>query len=165
MVIDFEIQDLCDVIIKVISCVICGLDLYLFYNFILGMLFGDIMGYEIMGEVVEVGLGVNGKLKKGDCIVVFFIIICGECDQCKCGNFLVCEIINCKWYFVDKVFGYVIVGLFGYIYFIGGYFGGQVEYFWVFYVDVIYIKVFLGIFDEQLLFLSDIFLMGWQGVV
>ena len=55
------------------------------------MLPGDIMGHETMGEVVEVGSGVDGKLKKGDRIVVPFTIICGECDQCKRGNFSVCE--------------------------------------------------------------------------
>jgi threonine dehydrogenase-like Zn-dependent dehydrogenase len=34
------------------------------------MLPDDIMGHEMMGEVVEVGSGVNGKLKKGDRVVL-----------------------------------------------------------------------------------------------
>ena len=85
-----------DAIIKVTSCAICGSDLHLFHNFIPAMLPGDIMGHETMGEVVEVGSGVNGKLKKGDRIVVPFTIICGECDQCKRGNFSVCETTNRK---------------------------------------------------------------------
>ena len=55
------------------------------------MLPGDIMGHEMMGEVVEVGSGVNGKLKKGDRIVVPFTIFCGECEQCRRGNYSVCE--------------------------------------------------------------------------
>jgi hypothetical protein len=67
---DPEIQDPRDAIIKVTSCAICGSDLHLFHNFIPGMLPGDIMGHESMGEVVEVGSGVDGKLKKGDRIVV-----------------------------------------------------------------------------------------------
>ena len=88
---DPEIEDPRDAIIKVTSCAICGSDLHLFHNFIPAMLPGDIMGHEMMGEVVEVGSGVNGKLKKGDRIVVPFTIICGECEQCKRGNFSVCE--------------------------------------------------------------------------
>jgi hypothetical protein len=43
-----------------------------------------------MGEVVEVGRD-NKKLKVGDRVVVPFTICCGECDQCKRGNFSVCE--------------------------------------------------------------------------
>ena len=62
---DPEILDPRDAIIKVTSCAICGSDLHLFHNFIPGMLPGDIMGHETMGEVVEVGSGVDGKLKKG----------------------------------------------------------------------------------------------------
>lgn len=45
------------------------------------MLPGDIMGHEMMGEVVEVGAEAKAKLKKGDRVVVPFTIICGECDQ------------------------------------------------------------------------------------
>ena len=37
------------------------------------------MGHEFMGEVGEVGSD-NKKLKPGDCVVVPFTIICGECD-------------------------------------------------------------------------------------
>ncbi len=88
---DPEIEHPRDAIIKVTSCAICGSDLHLFHNFIPAMMPGDIMGHEIMGEVVEVGSGVNGKLKKGDRVVVPFTIICGECDQCQRGNFSVCE--------------------------------------------------------------------------
>ena len=33
----------------------------------------------------------TASLKKGDRIVVPFTIICGECEQCKRGNFSVCE--------------------------------------------------------------------------
>lgn len=51
------------------------------------MLPGDIVGREMMGEVVEVGSGVNGKLKVGERIVVPFTIICGECEQCRRANF------------------------------------------------------------------------------
>ncbi|TFV76363.1 glutathione-dependent formaldehyde dehydrogenase [Bradyrhizobium frederickii] len=162
---DPEIQDSRDAIIKVTSCAICGSDLHLFHNFIPGMLPGDIMGHETMGEVVEVGSGVDGKLKKGDRIVVPFTIICGECDQCKRGNFSVCETTNRKRHLADKVFGHTTAGLFGYTHLTGGYPGGQAEYLRVPYADATHIKVPAGIPDEQLLFLSDIFPTGWQAAV
>lgn len=159
---DPEIQDPRDAIIKVTSCAICGSDLHLFHNFIPGMLPGDIMGHETMGEVVEVGSGVDGKLRKGDRIVVPFTIICGECDQCKRGNFSVCETTNRKRHLADKVFGHTTAGLFGYTHLTGGYPGGQAEYLRVPFADATHIKVPAGIPDEQLLFLSDIFPTGWQ---
>lgn len=162
---DPEIQDQRDAIIKVTSCAICGSDLHLFHNFIPGMLPGDIMGHETMGEVVEVGSGVDGKLKKGDRIVVPFTIICGECDQCKRGNFSVCETTNRKRHLAEKVFGHSCAGLFGYTHLTGGYPGGQAEYLRVPYADATHIKVPPGIPDEQLLFLSDIFPTGWQAAV
>lgn len=159
---DPEIQDPRDAIIKVTSCAICGSDLHLFHNFIPGMLPGDIMGHETMGEVVDVGGGVDGKLKKGDRIVVPFTIICGECEQCKRGNFSVCETTNRKKHLADKAFGRTTAGLFGYTHLTGGYPGGQAEYLRVPFADATHIKVPDGIPDEQLLFLSDIFPTGWQ---
>lgn len=162
---DPEIQDPRDAIIKVTSCAICGSDLHLFHNFIPGMLPGDIMGHETMGEVVEVGGGVDGKLKKGDRIVVPFTIICGECEQCKRSNFSVCETTNRKKHLADKAFGHTTAGLFGYTHLTGGYPGGQAEYLRVPFADATHIKVPNGIPDEQLLFLSDIFPTGWQAAV
>lgn len=159
---DPDIQEPRDAIVKVTSCAICGSDLHLFHNFIPGMLPGDIMGHETMGEVVDVGGGVDGKLKKGDRIVVPFTIICGECEQCKRGNFSVCETTNRKRHLADKAFGHTTAGLFGYTHLTGGYPGGQAEYLRVPFADATHIKVPDGIPDEQLLFLSDIFPTGWQ---
>lgn len=159
---DPDIQEPRDAIVKVTSCAICGSDLHLFHNFIPGMLPGDIMGHETMGEVVDVGSGVDGKLKKGDRIVVPFTIICGECEQCKRGNFSVCETTNRKRHLADKAFGHTTAGLFGYTHLTGGYPGGQAEYLRVPFADATHIKVPDGIPDEQLLFLSDIFPTGWQ---
>ena len=162
---DPEIQDPRDAIIKVTSCAICGSDLHLFQNFIPAMLPGDIVGHEMMGEVVEVGKGLNGALKKGDRIVVPFTIICGECEQCRRGNFSVCETTNRKKHLAEKLFGHTTAGLFGYTHLTGGYPGGQAEYLRVPYADATHIKVPNGIPDEQLLFLGDIFPTGWQAAV
>jgi threonine dehydrogenase-like Zn-dependent dehydrogenase len=125
---DPAIEDSRDAIIRVTSCAICGSDLHLFHNFIPAMLPGDIMGHEMMGEVVDVGHGAQSKLKVGDRIVVPFTIICGECDQCRRGNFSVCERTNRNKQLADKAFGHATAGLFGYTHLTGGYPGGQAEY-------------------------------------
>ncbi len=160
-----EIEHPRDAIIKVTSCAICGSDLHLFHNFIPAMMPGDIMGHEMMGEVVDVGAGVNGHLKKGDRIVVPFTITCGECEQCKRGNWSVCERTNRRKDLADKVFGHPTAGLFGYTHLTGGYPGGQAEYLRVPYADSTHIKVPDGMTDEQALFLGDIFPTGWQAAM
>jgi len=162
---DPEIEQPRDAITKVTSCAICGSDLHLFHNFIPAMEPGDIMGHEMMGEVVEVGSEASGTLKKGDRIVVPFTINCGECDQCKRGNFSVCERTNRNKEMADKAFGHSPAGLFGYTHLTGGYPGGQAEYLRVPFADKTHIKVPDSLTDEQVLFLGDIFPTGWQAAV
>jgi len=162
---DPEIEHPRDAVIKVTSCAICGSDLHLFHNLIPAMLPGDIMGHETMGEVVEVGSEAKSRLKKGDRVVIPFTIQCGQCDQCKRGNFSVCQVTNRKGELADKVFGHRTAGLFGYTHLTGGYPGGQAEYLRVPFADTTHIKVPSGIDDEKLLFLSDILPTGWQAAV
>jgi threonine dehydrogenase-like Zn-dependent dehydrogenase len=153
-----------DAIIKVTSTCICGSDLHLFDGFMVGMKDGDIVGHEPMGEVVEVGAEVR-NLKVGDRIVVPFTIQCGECDQCKLGNFSVCERTNRNADLARKMFGHSTAGLLGYTHLTGGYAGGQAEYLRVPYADVGPVKVPEGMSDEQVVFLSDILPTGWQAAV
>ena len=162
---DPEIQDPRDAIIKVTSCAICGSDLHLFHNFIPAMLPGDVMGHEMMGEVVEVGSGLEGRLRKGERVVVPFTIFCGQCEQCRRGNYSVCERTNRNKALADKVFGHTTAGLFGYTHLTGGYPGGQAEYLRVPFADSTHIKIPDGIPDEKVLFLGDILPTGWQAVV
>jgi threonine dehydrogenase-like Zn-dependent dehydrogenase len=153
-----------DAIIKVSTCAICGSDLHLFDGFMPTMESGDIMGHEFMGEVVEIGKD-NTKLKVGDRVVVPFTIFCGECDQCKRGNFSVCERSNRNKEKADKMFGHTTAGLFGYSHLTGGYAGGQAEYVRVPMADTTHVKIPDGLTDEQVLFLGDIFPTGWQAAV
>ena len=161
---DPRIEDSRDAIIKMTSCAICGSDLHLFNGFVPGMLSGDIMGHEFMGEVVEVG-SANKKLKVGDRVVVPFTIICGDCEQCRRGNFSVCERTNRNKKIGDIAFGHTTAGLFGYTHLTGGYAGGQAEYVRVPYADAGPVKIPDGLSDEQVLFLGDIFPTGWQAAV
>ncbi|MEA3095614.1 MAG: hypothetical protein QOJ04_6956 [Caballeronia sp.] len=153
-----------DAIIKVSTCAICGSDLHLFDGFMPTMESGDIMGHEFMGEVVEVGKD-NKALQAGDRVVIPFTIFCGECDQCKRGNFSVCERSNRNKEKADKVFGHTTAGLFGYSHLTGGYAGGQAEYVRVPMADTTHVKIPDDLTDEQVLFLGDIFPTGWQAAV
>ncbi|APR38809.1 zinc-dependent alcohol dehydrogenase [Paraburkholderia sp. SOS3] len=161
---DPQIEHPRDAIVKVTTCAICGSDLHLFDGFMPGMKHGDIMGHEFMGEVVEVGKD-NAALKVGDRVVVPFTIICGECDQCRRGNFSVCERSNRSKEAADKMFGHTTAGLFGYTHLTGGYAGGQAEYVRVPFADTTHVKIPDGLTDEQVLFLGDIFPTGWQAAV
>ncbi|HEY9846819.1 MAG TPA: alcohol dehydrogenase catalytic domain-containing protein, partial [Candidatus Caenarcaniphilales bacterium] len=58
-----------DAILKVTSTAICGSDLHIYGGYIPTVQKGDIIGHEFMGEIVEVGKGVN-TLKVGDRVVV-----------------------------------------------------------------------------------------------
>jgi threonine dehydrogenase-like Zn-dependent dehydrogenase len=138
--------------------------LHLYHNFIPAMLPGDVLGHEAMGEVVEVGSGVS-NLKKGDRVVIPFTIVCGECEQCRAGNFSVCQRTNRKKDFQSKLFGHQTCGIFGYSHLTGGYAGGQAEYLRVPFADTTHIKVPDGLSDESLLFLSDILPTGWQAAI
>jgi threonine dehydrogenase-like Zn-dependent dehydrogenase len=159
---DPTIEDARDVIIKVTACAICGSDLHLMDGLMPTMKSGDVLGHEFMGEVVEVGQGFT-KFKKGDKIVVPFNINCGECRQCKLGNWSVCERSNRNGKMAAAQFGYPTAGLFGYSHITGGYAGGQAEYVRVPMADVAPMKVPEGMTDEEVLFLTDIFPTGYQG--
>ena len=102
---DPTIQDGRDAIIKVTACAICGSDLHLMGGFVPTMEKGDVLGHETMGEVVEVGKD-NHKLRVGDRVVVPFTICCGECRQCKWGNWSCCERTNPNGEMQAKQYGY-----------------------------------------------------------
>ena len=153
---DPKIQDGRDAIIKVTACAICGSDLHLMGGYVPTMEKGDVLGHETMGEVVEVGKD-NAKLKVGDRVVVPFTICCGECRQCKWGNWSCCERTNPNAAMQAKVLGFPSAGMFGYSHLTGGIPGGQAEYLRVPYADVGPMKVPEGLTDEQVLFLTDIF--------
>jgi threonine dehydrogenase-like Zn-dependent dehydrogenase len=158
---DPGIEDARDIILKVRACAICGSDLHLMDGQMPTMESGDVLGHEFMGEVVEVG-SANHPLKKGDRVIVPFNINCGECRQCKLGNWASCLRSNRNGKMAAAMFGYPTAGLFGYSHLTGGYAGGQAEYVRVPMADVGPMKVPEGMDDEHALFLTDILPTGWQ---
>lgn len=161
---DPEIEDARDAIVKVSTCAICGSDLHLYHHLMPGMHEGFVVGHEFMGEIVETGRDIS-KLKQGDRVVIPFTIFCGECEQCRQGNYSLCEVSNRNKEMQAKLFGHQTGGFFGYTELTGGYAGGQAEYVRVPFADQTHIKVPDTLSDEQVLFLGDIFPTGWQAVM
>ena len=158
---DPSILEPTDAIIKVTATAICGSDLHLFDGFQPTMEAGDILGHEPMGIVVEVGSAVR-KLKKGDRVVVPFVIACGECFFCSKTLFSCCDTTNPNAKAAEKLMGHSPAGLFGFSHLLGGYAGGQAEYLRVPHADVGPIKIESDLLDEKVLFLSDIFPTGYM---
>jgi threonine dehydrogenase-like Zn-dependent dehydrogenase len=151
-----------DAIVKVSSTAICGSDLHLYDGYVPTMKRGDILGHEFMGEVVEVGGGVD-NLAVGDRVVVPFPIACGNCWSCSHDLFAACENSNPNGGLAEKFFGHTAAGIFGYSHITGGYAGGQAEFVRVPFADVGPFKVEDDLTDEQVLFLTDIFPTGYMG--
>ncbi len=148
-------------IVKTPATAICGSDLHLYDGVIPGMREGDVLGHEIMGEVVDTGSEVN-NLQTGDRVVVPFNIACGGCFFCDRDLWSLCDNTNPNAALAEKMWGHSPAGLFGYSHIVGGYAGGQAEYVRVPYADVGPMKVPDGLADEQVLFLTDIFPTGYQ---
>src|SRR5580698_10332832 len=158
---DPKIQEPTDVIIKITSTAIRGSDLHLYDGFMIGMETGDVLGHEPMGIVVEAGSAVT-KLRKGDRVVVPFVIACGHCFFCSKQLYSCCDTTNPDAEKASKLMGHAPAGLFGYSHLLGGYAGGQAEYLRVPHADVGPIKIESDLPDEKVLFLSDIFPTGFM---
>jgi threonine dehydrogenase-like Zn-dependent dehydrogenase len=150
-----------DAIVRVTATAICGSDLHLYGGFVPGMVKGDILGHEFMGQVVELGPGVR-NLEVGDRVVVPFPIACGNCFFCRKKMYSLCENSNPNAWMAEKLWGHSPCGIFGYSHLLGGYAGGQAEYARVPFADVGPIKVPRELSDEQVLFLSDILPTGYM---
>ena len=153
-----------DAIVRITRTCICGSDLHLYDGYMPTLEQGDILGHEFMGEVVEVGPGIDrGKLKVGDRVVVPFTIACGKCFFCQQQLWSLCDNTNPNAWIAEKLMGYSPSGLFGYTHMMGGYAGGQAQYARVPCADVGPLKIPQGLADEKVVFLSDIFPTGYMG--
>ena len=151
-----------DAIVKITTTAICGSDLHIYAGDVPSMEAGDILGHEFMGEVVEIGKDVK-NLKKGDRVVVPFVIACGACFYCQHQLFSLCDNSNPNAAMLEKLYGQSSAGLFGYSHLYGGYAGGQAQYARVPFADVGPICIADdSLSDEKVLFLSDILPTAWQ---
>ncbi|MBU9727582.1 zinc-dependent alcohol dehydrogenase [Diplocloster modestus] len=79
------------VLVKVMASGICGSDLHPYMGVgIERRKPGIIMGHEAAGVVVRTGKGVT-KVKEGQRVAINPQIYCQECEQCRTGNFHLCD--------------------------------------------------------------------------
>ncbi|WP_229256582.1 alcohol dehydrogenase catalytic domain-containing protein [Duganella lactea] len=117
-----------DIILRVSATAICGSDLHLYRGKVPGLMSGDILGHEFMGEVVETGPTVS-KLQRGDRVVVPFVIACGRCHFCERQLYAACETTNPdRGTILNKKTLRSGAAMFGYTHHYGGVPGGQAEY-------------------------------------
>jgi threonine dehydrogenase-like Zn-dependent dehydrogenase len=151
-----------DILLRVTATAICGSDLHLFRGKIPEVKDGDILGHEFMGVVEEVGSEVHA-VKKGDRVVVPFVIACGHCFFCARTEFACCETTNTgRGAIANRKEITPPAALFGYSHLYGGVPGGQAEYVRVPHANVGPQVIPGSLADEQVLFLSDILPTGYQ---
>ena len=154
-----------DIVLRVTATAICGSDLHIYRGKIPMMEDGDILGHEFMGIVEDAGSGVTA-LKRGDRVVIPFVIACGSCYYCSKTLFAGCEKTNPgRGAILNKKSATAGAGLFGYSHLYGGYPGGQAEFVRVPKANVGPIRIPDALGDEQVLFLSDILPTGYQAAV
>ncbi len=78
-----------EVIVKIKASGICATDVKTLLGQGLPKNLPTILGHEVVGEVFEMGEGVNG-FNIGDRVAVYPIAVCGECYYCKNGKHNLC---------------------------------------------------------------------------
>ncbi|MBK3394560.1 glutathione-dependent formaldehyde dehydrogenase [Psychrobacter sp. M9-54-1] len=159
-----KLQEKDDVILRVTATAICGSDLHLYRGKMPATEEGDIFGHEFMGVVEEVGSEVTA-VKKGDRVVIPFVIACGNCFFCQHDLMSACETTNTgPGAAINKKIIPPPAALFGFSHLYGGIPGGQAEFVRVPKGNFGPFKVPGSLSDEKVLFLSDILPTAWQAV-
>ena len=154
-----------DIILRVTATAICGSDLHIYRGKIPTMEDGDILGHEFMGIVEEAGPAVT-RVKRGDRVVIPFVIACGQCFHCLLNEYAACETTNTgRGAILNAKMIKPPAALFGYSRMYGGVPGGQAELVRVPQANVGPLVVPDVLSDEQVLFLSDILPTGYQAVL
>ncbi|MDL1873352.1 zinc-binding dehydrogenase [Deltaproteobacteria bacterium PRO3] len=77
-----------EILLKVRACGVCGTDVLKVTRALPKR--PVVLGHELVGDVVEVGKGVQ-KFKAGDRLVVAHHVPCGQCHYCRHGNHSMCR--------------------------------------------------------------------------
>jgi glutathione-independent formaldehyde dehydrogenase len=110
------------VILKVVVTNICGSDQHMVRGRTTAPV-GMVLGHEVTGEIIEVGSDVEYH-KVGDIVSVPFNVACGRCRNCRVQHTSLCLNVNPER--AGGAYGYVDMG---------GWIGGQAEYFMAPYAD------------------------------
>jgi threonine dehydrogenase-like Zn-dependent dehydrogenase len=113
---DARIEKPTDALVRITSTNICGSDLHM-YEGRTDIEPGTIFGHENLGEVVEVGDGID-KVAVGDMVCLPFNIGCGHCHNCEHGWTSYCLRANDQHGMAGAAYGYADMG---------PYSGGQAE--------------------------------------
>ncbi|MEJ2864368.1 glutathione-independent formaldehyde dehydrogenase [Actinomycetospora flava] len=148
---DARIERPTDVLVRITTTNICGSDLHM-YEGRTNLEQGRIIGHENLGEVVEVGDGVE-RVRVGDRVCLPFNIGCGFCANCEKGRTGFCLTVDS-----DTPGGaYGFAGM-------GPYQGGQAEYLRVPFGDFNALVLPEDAVDKEddYVMLADIFPTGWH---
>lgn len=142
-----------DAIVRVLRSCICGSDLHLYHGLVPDTRVGTTFGHEFIGEIVEIGSGVN-NVKIGDRVMVPFNIACGKCVFCRQELYGNCHESNPE--------ATAVGGIFGYSHTAGGYDGGQAEYVRVPYANVGPVVIPDWMDPDDAVLLTDVVPTGYQ---
>jgi glutathione-independent formaldehyde dehydrogenase len=144
-----------DVLVRITTTNICGSDLHM-YDGRTDMETGRILGHENLGEVVEVGEGVD-KVRAGDMVCPPFNISCGHCANCERGLTAFCLQTNPDPNMAGAAYGFAGMG---------PYDGGQAEMLRVPFGDFNCLVLPENARDRDrqrdYVMLADIFPTGWH---
>lgn len=90
-----------DVLIKVEGMGICGSDIGAFRGTNPLVTYPRILGHEIVGTVIEPGIGMPENIKVGDRVVLEPYIYCGNCYSCSIGRTNCCETLKVLGVHID----------------------------------------------------------------
>ena len=132
-----------DALIRVDSSTICGTDLHILGGGVPWIEPGRVLGHEGTGTVLEVGRGAS-HVKVGDRVLCKCVAACGKCRYCRAGQFGQC---------VDEEGGWMLGGKAD---------GVQAEYARIAHADHSLVKVPDDLTDEQVIYLCDIMVTGFE---
>jgi glutathione-independent formaldehyde dehydrogenase len=150
---DARIERPTDALVRITRTNICGSDLHM-YEGRTDMEPGRVLGHENLGEVVEVGDGVD-RIKAGDMVSVPFNVACGHCKNCERGLTNYCITAQPQEGFAGAAYGFADMGPWR---------GGQAEYLRVPWADFNCLRLPEDAREKQndYVMLSDIWPTGYH---